>query len=1118
METIYFFYGLAFLLLGIIIFAMPARSDFFGLSRHLRLVGLFGITHGLNEWIDLFIYRGRPFDVEFLKAAGNFILPLSYLFLAFFGARVISAGNKKMRWLNLIWICGLMICAWVYFSGRGFPVTQISARYFLCIPGIVLTVLALRISALRTGKSQSAGLSRFGLSVASYVFIIYAFLSGLVVPKADFLLAPVINYQSFSALFGFPVQALRMLCALLLAVAFFLATGLFYYEGDKIKLKGGIRRKIISLLYIITAIMMAISFIFGYSWESRFLRRTIGAHHQKIAAVTAGHFSSMIDEKAKVISAYNSDMLWRNAAKEANLRYESLSREEIKAMLLDNDSRWIGEKNGDGTDLIRQITDSQVSREMQSIVNEDETISEIILTDKYGGLVAASGEASDFYQADEPWWQEVFNDPAGGLVINDIRFDESANSWVMPFSIALKDTDGEFSGVSKASVNLTNFMRHFASFDMTKDQEMALIDSEGDILFAPTIIPYSLKYAGKRDLEELFNNNRGYSELLSNLSGKNMLAAFAQASHPLLSGRGLNWKIIISEDISRAFISINAFLGRYISIVFILLALLTLLGLKIGKIIARPVEELADAARRIERGDFNYRLNIATGDEIEELADLFNEMSANIELQHKKILAQKNFIENIVNSLTYAFYVINLDYSIAFVNNAARKAGLSEGGRCYEMTHHVEEPCSGLHLCPLKEVLHTKKAIAVEHEHYDASGKKTVVLVNGAPILNEKGEVIQMIESSIDITERKLAEEKLRVALEEWDRTFNAITDWVFIQDADFTITKANKAFLEAMNARPDEVIGRKCYEITHKLHHHWVNCPFEETRKDKKFHIQEVDDPNIGVPLLISTSPIFDDGGNFLGSVHIATDISKQKEAEEKIREALRIKSEFISTVSHELRTPLTSIKEGISIVFDEAAGTINAEQRDFLDMAKRNVDRLARLINDVLDFQKIDSGKMRFDMRENDLNESIKEAKETMEPLVKEKGLDFVLDLDDAMPRIRFDKDRIAQVLANIISNAIKFTEQGRITLTSKKEENFVHVRIIDTGPGISEKYMPRLFARFEQLHYGKDRKTGGTGLGLAISKEIIERHRGKIWAESEMGKGTAFNFILPIIERRL
>lgn len=235
------------------------------------------------------------------------------------------------------------------------------------------------------------------------------------------------------------------------------------------------------------------------------------------------------------------------------------------------------------------------------------------------------------------------------------------------------------------------------------------------------------------------------------------------------------------------------------------------------------------------------------------------------------------------------------------------------------------------------------------------------------------------------------------------------------------------------------------------------------------------------------------------------------------KQMELADMKSNFVSNVSHELRTPLKAIRESISIVLDESAGHVNDEQKKFLTVSKRNVDRLARLINDVLDFQKLDAGKTTLNVRNNNMNEVVKEVYELMIPLAKEKGLSLTMKLDSQLPDIKFDKDKIIQVLSNIVNNAVKFTEKGAVIIATNVKGDALHVSVQDTGPGIAEEDLLKIFNRFEQASGTKDKKTGGAGLGLAISKDLIRLHKGKIWAESEPGKGAAIRFLLPIIEHR-
>ncbi len=243
-----------------------------------------------------------------------------------------------------------------------------------------------------------------------------------------------------------------------------------------------------------------------------------------------------------------------------------------------------------------------------------------------------------------------------------------------------------------------------------------------------------------------------------------------------------------------------------------------------------------------------------------------------------------------------------------------------------------------------------------------------------------------------------------------------------------------------------------------------------------------------------------------------------KRKLAEEKVMEAARVKSDFTSMVSHELRTPLTVIKESVAIVYDETAGPINVDQKDFLDTAKRNVDRLGRLINAVLDYQKLESQPVTFTMVEQDLNKIIAEIGQSFILPLKSKGLRVQFELKPDLPFLKFDTDKITQVLINLINNAMKFTEKGTITLTSELSgDNAVKVAVTDQGIGIKKEDLGKLFESFSQISTGTGRQTGGTGLGLAISKKIIEKHNGQMNVSSVFGQGTTFYFILPVKERR-
>jgi len=267
---------------------------------------------------------------------------------------------------------------------------------------------------------------------------------------------------------------------------------------------------------------------------------------------------------------------------------------------------------------------------------------------------------------------------------------------------------------------------------------------------------------------------------------------------------------------------------------------------------------------------------------------------------------------------------------------------------------------------------------------------------------------------------------------------------------------------------------------------------------------------------LSVSVEPVHLDGAMHV--VVALNDVTDRKRAEEELKETMEMKSQFISTVSHELRTPLTSMKEAVIIVLDEIAGKLNKDQKHFLDIAKRNIDRLGRLIDDVLDFQKLSAGKMKFNMQENNIATVVEEAYTTMQPHAAKSKVDLAVELESNLPAAVYDTDRIMQVLTNLISNAIKFTpEGGRVLISVQRRDEHLAVRVSDTGYGIPKEDLPKLFSRFFRVHRpGKEIK--GTGLGLAIVSKIVAGHGGRIEVESELEKGTTFTVILPLAGQRM
>lgn len=254
--------------------------------------------------------------------------------------------------------------------------------------------------------------------------------------------------------------------------------------------------------------------------------------------------------------------------------------------------------------------------------------------------------------------------------------------------------------------------------------------------------------------------------------------------------------------------------------------------------------------------------------------------------------------------------------------------------------------------------------------------------------------------------------------------------------------------------------------------------------------------------------APVIDSLGNSHGHIMLLSDITKEKEVD-------RMKSEFISTTSHELRTPLAAIKESVMLVLDGTTGELSLEQNRFLNIAKRNIDRLVVLVSDLLDLSKIESGKMRLSYSKCAIEEVINRALESMYILAKENKVELLTEIEKGLPLVDCDPDKIVQIVVNLVSNALKFTSASGSVKVSCSLENGSQIKISvsDTGIGIAQEDITKLFNRFDQLDASLTRRPGGTGLGLAICKELVRMHGGQIWVESESGKGSIFIFTIPI-----
>lgn len=255
-------------------------------------------------------------------------------------------------------------------------------------------------------------------------------------------------------------------------------------------------------------------------------------------------------------------------------------------------------------------------------------------------------------------------------------------------------------------------------------------------------------------------------------------------------------------------------------------------------------------------------------------------------------------------------------------------------------------------------------------------------------------------------------------------------------------------------------------------------------------------------------------------GIVGVIEDITAERENEESLRKAVeaaetadRIKSAFLATMSHELRTPLNSIIGFTGILLQGLVGPLNEEQKKQLGMVRDSSNHLLELINDVLDISKIEAGQLEIVAEPFDLRASLEKSYSVLRPMADKRGIALELQIEPGVGTLTSDRRRVEQILLNLASNAIKFTDQGSVQIACKENATEVEVRVRDTGIGIRPEDIGVLFRPFRQVDSGTTRKYEGTGLGLSICKRLVELLGGRIWVESQLGEGSTFTFVLPL-----
>jgi PAS domain S-box-containing protein len=359
-----------------------------------------------------------------------------------------------------------------------------------------------------------------------------------------------------------------------------------------------------------------------------------------------------------------------------------------------------------------------------------------------------------------------------------------------------------------------------------------------------------------------------------------------------------------------------------------------------------------------------------------------------------------------------------------------------------------------------------------------------------------------------DITERREQERKLRESTALLQAVMSSTSSFVYVRDLDGRFMYVNREYEKVFGLAPGVALGKTIAQlfdpdVARRKHKRDVALKAGDvsTRLEDELTLDD------SRTYLVVSSPLFNERGQMYASCGVGTDITERKKAEQ-------LKNEFISTVSHELRTPLTSIRGSLGLLNGGVAGELPERARGLVTIANNNCERLVRLINDILDIEKIESGNMRFELTPQRMLPLVEQALAATQDYAAQFQVRFELHAPAPELLVAADADRIVQVIVNLLSNAAKFSPAGStVQVELRRQGGCARLSVRDRGLGIEQEFRERIFQKFAQADSSNTRQKGGTGLGLSISRAIVERHQGRIDFDSVPGEGSEFYFELPL-----
>jgi two-component system NtrC family sensor kinase len=937
----------------------------------------------------------------------------------------------------------------------------------------------------------------------------------------------------------------------------------------------------LTLAFLAIAMMVAVVGYFAAASSQKILEKTIGNNFTILVADVLADIDRRIDARMETFQEEIRNPYIIQAVSASNKAFENM--QDSQAWIHEKDSQWVSVPKAQITPFMHELIDNGVSNYLRENTKfyrdkyDYDVFSEVFVTNKYGANIAQNQKTSDYYQADEEWWQKT---KENGMYVSDLEYDDSSDIYSIAVGLRIEGQNGEFLGVIKVVLNIEEISVFLDKAKQSQGQyntfQLKLLTKDAKVIYSTQGNKDSLPLPA--NLADSLKDKKNHYSIMEHSSAGSQeppagttLFAFAH-SKGFREFEGLGWTLIAEVDTDEIFVPVVQMKVHILIIALAITILSVILGLFVSHTIAHPIQKLTAAVSRVNRNNLNIALDVKSSGEVGQLAETFNTIISDLkattssidELNQQigerkeaeaKVERQNRFLNSILESLTHPFYVIDTaDYRVKLANSAANAENrLLENATCYNLSHGRNMPCDETdHVCPLREVRKTKKAVVVEHIHCDKEGQPLYVEVHAYPVFDDEGNVSQIIEYSLDITNRKIAEEKLLKLLSLHDATLEATADGILVIDLDGKIVTHNQKFLKMWHIPAEMVTSGDnetllvyvCGQLKNPSAFLDVARRFHSRPEDEAFDILEFNDGRVferfSKPQMIY--------GKIVGYVRSFRDITERVKAEETLKQtctqlekvnrdlvemqAQSIQNEKMAAigqlaagVAHEINNPVGFVSsnfetlENYGAVFLRLISTYDELVKEIQKSTHTEWAAKGQAIDKVRDDLKIDfitddihalfddsrEGLDRItkiiqslrdfsridqvsDFCEYDLNDGIQSSLVVARNQIK-NDCEIQTELSE-IPPVPCNPGQINQVILNIIVNAAQ-----AIKSQNRGESGKIVIQTLKSDQHIICRITddgpgipPEIMTKIFDPFFTTKPVGAGTGLGLSISRDII------------------------------